>query len=279
MPTTPNPAGFEDAVRAYLEPSRDQFNYEQMLLTFLSTDRFRGWTRVVGRYRPVAGARFLSSGCGFGGSLLAYHDAGAATVTGVEVDDEYARFARLRVSEVGDAEVVLYDGDRLPFDDDAFDIVESMDVLEHAADPHRYLAELARVLAPGGLVLLATPNRLWPIEQHLGILGPPWLPVAAADRLFPALAGLPGLGDDRRFRYGRLPGMRSTNVSPRRLRSLAKRLGLFLRVVPAAHHAETWPLPRHAGWLERLAAHRYGWLVAPVRTLVVTLQHRDEAAR
>lgn len=275
MARTPNPPAFDDAVRAYLADKREQFNYEQMLLTFLDNDRFHRWAQVVAAYRPLDGVRFLSSGCGFGGSLLAYRDAGAARVAGVEVDADAARFAALRVAELPDAEVRCYDGERLPFPDAAFDVVESMDVIEHTACPEGYLAELARVLAPGGLILLVTPNRLWPVEQHLGVLGPPWLPVDLADRVFAALAGLPGLSQDRRYRYRKLAIMRAHNLSPRRLRALAHRHRLHLRVLPRLEFPDSvWPLPREPRWLERLAAHRYGWLVAPVRTLAVTLEHR-----
>jgi len=273
MPATPNPPAFEAAVREYLEPSKDQFNYEQMLLTFLSVDRFRQWAAVVDRYRPVAGARFLSSGCGFAGSLLAYRDAGAASAVGVEVDEEYVRFGRLRVAELAGAEVRGYDGGRLPFAEDSFDVIESMDVIEHTPDDLAYVRELARVLAPGGLILLVTPNRLWPVEQHLGIAGPPWLPVGVADTLFGALARLPLLSADRRFRYRKLRGMRTQNVSLRRLRAIAKDCGLFLRVLRPEDHGADWPLPMDPAWVRRLRDTRLGKFLAPTRTLVVTLQH------
>jgi SAM-dependent methyltransferase len=272
MATTPNPAAFEEAVRAYLEPSKAQFNYEQMLLTFLSVDRFERWARVVAAYRPLRGARFLSSGCGFAGSLLAYRDAGAASVTGVEVDEEYVRFGRLRVDGLEDAEVLGYAGGRLPFPDGAFDVVESMDVIEHTPDCLDYVRELVRVLAPGGIILVVTPNRLWPVEQHLGILGPPWLPVRLADALFGLLARLPFLSDNRRFRYEKLRGMRTQNVSLRQLRAIARELGLFLRVVRPEDHPADWPLPEDPAWVRRLRDSRWGKFVAPTRTLVVTLE-------
>ena len=271
MTTTPNPPAFEAAVRAYLEPVRTQFNYAQMLHTFLSVDRFRTWAALVDRYRPVGGARFLSSGCGYAGSLLAYADAGAAQVTGVEVDPEYVRFGQLRVEGMDNAQVLGTDGGRLPFADGTFDIIESMDVIEHTDDPDAYLSELTRVLAHDGAILLVTPNRLWPVEQHLGFAGPPWLHVKAADRLFGAMSRMPGMPDDRAFKYRKLAGMRTQNISMRTLRRLAQRHGLFLQVPPASQHADRWPLPRHSAWLERMAAHRFGSLVAPVRTLVAVL--------
>lgn len=272
MPPTPNPPAFEAAVREYLEPSKGQFNYEQMLLTFLSVDRFRQWATVVDRYRSVAGARFLSSGCGFAGSLLAYRDAGAVSAVGVEVDDDYVRFGKLRVAELADAEVLAYDGHALPFADDAFDVIESMDVIEHTPDDLEYVRELVRVLAPGGLILLVTPNRLWPVEQHLGIWGPPWMPIGVADALFAALARLPFLSEDRRFRYRKLRGMRTQNVSLRRLRAIAKELGLFLRVLRPEDHRADWPLPLDPPWVRRLRDTRLGKFLAPTRTLVLALE-------
>ena len=277
MTITPNPPAFEDAVREHLRGTESQFNHEQMLLTFLDNARFHRWARVIDAYRPLAGARVLSSGCGFGGSLLAYHDAGAAAVAGVEVDPTYARFAGLRVEGLPDAAVHLYEGGRLPFGAASFDVIESMDVIEHTDDPRAYLAELRRVLAPGGLILLVTPNRLWPVEQHFDVAGPPWLPIGLGNRLFAALGGLPWLSEDRRLRYTRLHTTRTQNMSLRRLRALARGLNLFLRVVPAAAHPEDWPLPRHGSRLERLAATRFGSLVAPVRTLVVLLTHDRSA--
>lgn len=272
MAPTPNPPAFEAAVREYLEPSKGQFNYEQMLLTFLSVDRFRQWAAVLHRSHPIPGARFLSSGCGFAGSLLAYRDAGAISAVGVEVDDDYVRFGKLRVAELDDTEVLAYDGRRLPFPDDAFDVIESMDVIEHTPDDMDYVRELVRVLAPGGVILLVTPNRLWPVEQHLGIWGPPWLPIGVADALFGLLSKLPFLGVDRRFRYAKLRGMRTHNVSLRRLRAIAKELDLFLRVLRPEDHGADWPLPLDPSWVRRLRDSRLGKFLAPTRTLAVTLQ-------
>ncbi|HUH07985.1 MAG TPA: class I SAM-dependent methyltransferase [Egibacteraceae bacterium] len=276
---TPNPAEFEAAVRAYLAPSRGQFNHDQMLLTFLSVDRFRQWAGVVSSIQSLERARFLSSGCGFGGSLLAYRDAGAALAVGVEVDDDYLRFAALRVAALDGAGAVAYDGRRLPFPDAAFDVIESMDVIEHTPDPLAYLLELRRVLAPNGVILLVTPNRLWPVEQHLGIVGPPWLPVGLGDALFAVLARLPLLSADRRFRYSKLRGMRTQHISVRSLRASAAAAGLSLDLLDPADHPD-WPLPRHHRMLERLSrAPRVGRL-APIRTLAGVLRvSQGEAGR
>jgi SAM-dependent methyltransferase len=50
-----------------------------------------------------------------------------------------------------------YDGKRLPFDDDTFDTVGNFHVLEHTPDPDALVGEMARVLKPGGALLVAVP--------------------------------------------------------------------------------------------------------------------------
>ncbi|MAE64452.1 MAG: methylase [Phycisphaeraceae bacterium] len=52
---------------------------------------------------------------------------------------------------------VLHDGQRLPLDDDSCDGAVSFEVLEHVFDPQSFLAEMRRVLKPGGQLLLTTP--------------------------------------------------------------------------------------------------------------------------
>ena len=52
---------------------------------------------------------------------------------------------------------VVADGQRLPFVDDAFDMVFSQSVIEHVPDPFSYARELQRVLKPGGTILVDAP--------------------------------------------------------------------------------------------------------------------------
>ncbi len=50
---------------------------------------------------------------------------------------------------------------RLPFRDESFDVVAAFDVVEHCSDEHVALAEAARVLAPGGRLLMSVPAYQW----------------------------------------------------------------------------------------------------------------------
>lgn len=55
----------------------------------------------------------------------------------------------------------------LPFDADMFDLVYSTSVMEHVVDPGGALAEIARVLRPGGVSIHCFPSRWRPIEPHM----------------------------------------------------------------------------------------------------------------
>ena len=60
----------------------------------------------------------------------------------------------------GSPRCLLYDGRRLPYRDDTFDVVGALNVLEHVEDPEAFVAEAVRVCVPGGRVVLSSPNFL-----------------------------------------------------------------------------------------------------------------------
>ncbi|WP_372716031.1 methyltransferase domain-containing protein [Immundisolibacter sp.] len=73
-------------------------------------------------------------------------------------------------------------GTALPFAGASFDLAVSNHVIEHLDDAASHLDELARVVRPGGLVYLATPNRLWPWEVHYRVWLLHWLPQSLFER-------------------------------------------------------------------------------------------------
>jgi len=77
-------------------------------------------------------------------------------------DTNLDRSAGERCREIGTAPY------RLPFENDFFDVVLSTSVLEHARNPHEYLAEIRRVLKPNGVAMHLFPGKWYlPREPHI----------------------------------------------------------------------------------------------------------------
>jgi 2-polyprenyl-6-hydroxyphenyl methylase/3-demethylubiquinone-9 3-methyltransferase len=106
-----------------------------------------------------SGKAVLDLGCAGGFMAEALADRGAQ-VTGIDPAEEAIAAARAHAAATGRA--IRYDtgmGEALPYPDAGFDAVVCVDVLEHVQDLDRVLAEVARVLKPGGLFLFDTINR------------------------------------------------------------------------------------------------------------------------
>ena len=102
------------------------------------------------------GDRALDLGCGEGTVTAELAGAGAGSVTGADVAEAALVRARRAHPDIEFIRVP-FDGP-LPFADGAFTLVWASEVLEHVADTARFLSEIRRVLAPGGRLLLTTPN-------------------------------------------------------------------------------------------------------------------------
>jgi 2-polyprenyl-3-methyl-5-hydroxy-6-metoxy-1,4-benzoquinol methylase len=104
----------------------------------------------------LTGRRLLDAGCGTGLFSQMAAERGAE-VTSLDVGPNL-------LSEVAakcDTNRIVGDTLDLPFEDESFDLVISTEVIEHTTDPHLALRELSRVLAPGGTLVVTTPNRIW----------------------------------------------------------------------------------------------------------------------
>ncbi|OGS58385.1 MAG: bifunctional 3-demethylubiquinol 3-O-methyltransferase/2-polyprenyl-6-hydroxyphenol methylase [Erythrobacter sp. RIFCSPHIGHO2_12_FULL_63_10] len=106
---------------------------------------------------PLAGKIALDVGCGAG--LLCEPLARlGAQVTGVDAAPENIAAASAHAIGAG-LEINYIAGELGSFDTGRFDLVTSMEVVEHVADKRAFLASLAAVLKPGGLMVISTPNR------------------------------------------------------------------------------------------------------------------------
>jgi 2-polyprenyl-3-methyl-5-hydroxy-6-metoxy-1,4-benzoquinol methylase len=125
---------------------------------------------------PVAGRRVLDLGCGMGGLVVALRQAGALAV-GHDPNRAYGTICALRAARYGlPLPFVTATGEALPFRDGAFDLVVCLDVLEHADSLEGTLAEIARVLAPGGQAIVTATNRFVFRDPHYHLRGINWLP-------------------------------------------------------------------------------------------------------
>jgi 2-polyprenyl-6-hydroxyphenyl methylase/3-demethylubiquinone-9 3-methyltransferase len=114
------------------------------------------WASDERARRPLDGKTALDVGCGAG--LLAEPLARlGAKVTGIDAAPELIAVARAHAEAQG----LAIDYLPLPVEQvgGAYDLVTCLEVIEHVADPSEFLRSLAARLAPGGLLILSTPNR------------------------------------------------------------------------------------------------------------------------
>jgi ubiquinone/menaquinone biosynthesis C-methylase UbiE len=133
--------------------------------------------------RPFHEQRVLDVGCGDGIMALGVCHAGAGSVTGVDVTDSFRTLPAQVSKSLGGKQlpdrltfVQIALGQPLPFPDSAFDAAYSWSVFEHVADVSGLLAEVFRVLCPGGgFFLQIEPLFHSPYGAHLRRLADePW---------------------------------------------------------------------------------------------------------
>lgn len=113
---------------------------------------------MVGALGLPSGGRVLEVGCGRGVALPGLARLlRPSRLVGLDLEPAFLDEARARLDSTGiRAELVPGDVRRMPFPDATFDLVVDFGTCYHIAGPGRALAEIARVLAPGGLFVEET---------------------------------------------------------------------------------------------------------------------------
>ncbi|HEX4433734.1 MAG TPA: class I SAM-dependent methyltransferase [Acidimicrobiales bacterium] len=163
-----------------LEPDGERFIPEFMGGQLIEAEH-------VVRYALAAelckGRKVLDAGCGVGWGTELLLGAGADSASGVDLSPDAIENARARVPGADFREGNLA---QLPFEDDVFDLVVCFEAIEHVEQQEKVFDELVRVLAPGGILMVSSPNpRVYPAGNpfHIHELVPEELVEAARSRL------------------------------------------------------------------------------------------------
>lgn len=134
--------------------------FNPVRLAFIREQALKRFGRDAAARRPFEGLRLLDIGCG-GGLLSEPMTRLGFAVTGVDASPRNIGTATAHAAEQGLA--IDYRAstaeDLLAAGEPAFDVILNMEVIEHVADPRAYLRDCAALLAPGGLMIVATLNR------------------------------------------------------------------------------------------------------------------------
>jgi len=121
---------------------------------------------LLSNYRPtmsrqgVSRPRILDVGCGTGATLELLAEVGQAV--GLDSSRDALRYSRRR----GKHRLLLGRGEALPVAEESFDIITALDLLEHIPDDAAAVREFARVLRPGGILLVTVPALPWLWSEH-----------------------------------------------------------------------------------------------------------------
>ena len=186
----------------------EQLAYSEIMAKMLDEEaRRKKAAKIVAVVRHALGVasldglRAVDVGCsaGFIADELAL---AGATTSGVDIDEPGLEKARQRFGDHVDFRLAR--GEDLPFDDDSVDVAVLNHIYEHVVDPEAVVADIHRVLRPGGLLYLGVGHRWQVLEPHHRLPFLSWLPRGAADRYL----RLSGKGDHYYERYYTPAGLR-----------------------------------------------------------------------
>jgi SAM-dependent methyltransferase len=108
------------------------------------------------RLLPVSDGAILDLGCGIGFWLQYFHSLGYTDLTGADLSERSLEIARQRCDLFGiPAKLCLQNAEATTFEDAQFDHIQSIGVIHHSPNPRSSLAEMWRILRPGGRAVVA----------------------------------------------------------------------------------------------------------------------------
>ncbi|CAN5514521.1 hypothetical protein BH23ACT9_BH23ACT9_13380 [soil metagenome] len=240
-----------DKVRANYDTRVDQWRTIYDGYTFhdhVIQRRMQRCLEAVDHLGPGHG-RSLDVGCGAGQMALAMHRRGYE-VSAVDLSVGMVEATRATFADAAaEADIREADMRALPYADDTFQWVSGLGAIEYLTDPGEAVIEYARVTAPGGHIVVTSPNpyrlafALDPIGVAMGVLGPP---PTGYPRQYISAAKLRGYADRADLE---VVGLLGHGVGPLQV---AKRPLLPPRTSIAISHAAERALP--LSWLDKVGA-------------------------
>lgn len=137
-----------------------KFNYEnKQYLQKLDNLQESYYSKYISKIKLLLSnkeKRFLDVGFGSGTVLKNLKNEGYVNGYGVDISKLFVQQGKKR----GLSHLYYYDGTRLPFKDNYFDLIGSFNVLEHTEDPEEYLKEQLKKIKKKGKIIIACPNFL-----------------------------------------------------------------------------------------------------------------------
>ena len=146
---------------------------------------------------PLAQTTWLDIGCGSGG-IAATIASQVKSIVGIDPDSwpRWAQFQRIH----SNLQLLNESVDNLSYPDNSVDVIVCNQVYEHVSNQLYLIAEIYRILKPGGYCYFAGPNLLFPIEPHVFWPFVHWLPRQFAIK-FMQVFGSKGILDARSTDY------------------------------------------------------------------------------
>jgi len=168
LPPTDDPRYFPKSFLEHLNNSYygsgiDLNSYREYMRTEIQ--RGREIARVINERTELSGKDVLDVGCGYTGLLIVMKEAGARSLTGIEVDHQRLDWGRKRLDSLGyEAKILEFDVCRAdaPATLGTYDIILAQDVIEHVPDPSLTIDHLCRMLRPDGAVYVQVGNKFSP---------------------------------------------------------------------------------------------------------------------
>jgi 2-polyprenyl-3-methyl-5-hydroxy-6-metoxy-1,4-benzoquinol methylase len=140
---------------------QETYTHNEAYAEFLANWDANFYAKYADTLRPDRpGARALDVGCGVGQVVARLTEAGFEAY-GVDVSEPSIARAKKFCPRCE-----VYDGRRLPFDDNYFASAGALNVLEHVDEPETFIKEIVRVVAPAGKIVISSPNFMRAIGLH-----------------------------------------------------------------------------------------------------------------